>query len=179
MRHAIDTGNIIFRQKTDIDPEETAGEYHDRIKEIGASMVIKTLEAIESGNVITRDQDELMGEGEILKTAPKIKKEDCRIQWSHSAEYIFNQIRGLSPYPGAFTQLETKDGKELYLKIFKAAIKQCQCSATPGTVMTDYKTYLNICCKDACISILELQQAGKKRMLISDFLVGLNPSTLG
>ncbi len=178
LRHAIDTGNIIFREHTSIDSSETAGEYHDRLKEIGAALVIKTVNAIRAGTVITHEQQEFVNEGELLKTAPKIHKEDCRIDWSIEAEQVYNLIRGLSPYPGAFTELKTKEGKDIYLKVYKAAIKRCHCFGKPGTVMTDYKTYLHICCKDACISILELQQAGKKRMLISDFLVGLNISTL-
>ena len=178
LRHAIDTGNIIFREETAIDLNETAGEYHDRLKDIGSGLVVKTIQSIQAGNVITHDQNEYLSEGEVLKTAPKIKKEDGRINWSLEAELVYNLIKGLSPYPGAFTELKTKTGKDLYLKIFKANIKFCQCSGEPGTVMTDYKTYLNICCKDACISILELQQSGKKRMLVGDFLVGLNSSTL-
>jgi len=178
LRHAIDTGNIIFREETTIELNETAGEYHDRLKDIGSRLVVKTIQSIKAGNVITHDQDEYLSEGEVLKTAPKIKKEDGRINWSLEAELVYNLIKGLSPYPGAFTELKTKAGKDLYLKIFRAGIKYCQCSGEPGTVMTDYKTYLNICCKDACISILELQQSGKKRMLVSDFLVGLNTSTL-
>lgn len=178
LRHAIDTGNIIFREETDIDLNETAGEYHDRLKDIGSRLVVKTIQSIKAGNVITHDQDEYLSEGEVLKTAPKIKKEDGRINWFLEAELVYNLIKGLSPYPGAFTELKTKTGKDLYLKIFRAGIKYCQCSGKPGTVMTDYKTYFNICCKDACISILELQQSGKKRMLVGDFLVGLNTSTL-
>ncbi|MBE9483696.1 MAG: methionyl-tRNA formyltransferase [Bacteroidetes bacterium] len=178
LRHEIDTGSIIFREETGIDIRETAGEYHDRLMNIGASLLIKTVEAISRGNVRTFSQDELLTKGEALKKAPKIHKEDCRINWSEDAEHIYNMIRGLSPYPGAFTEIKIPDGKELYLKVFRAEIRQCQCTLEPGEVMTDYKTYFNICCKNACISLLELQQAGKKRMAIKDFLVGLIPSTL-
>lgn len=178
LRHAIDTGNIIFREETDIDPTETAGEYHDRLKELGASLVIKTVEAIQRGEADTTEQDELIAEGEELKKAPKIHKEDRRIDWSRKAEDVYNQIRGLSPSPGAFTELDTSDGKGIYLKIFRVSVKKCHCFGPPGTVMTDHKTYLRVCCRDACINILELQQAGKKRMPVGDFLVGLNTSNL-
>ncbi|MCK4568943.1 MAG: methionyl-tRNA formyltransferase [Bacteroidales bacterium] len=178
LRHEIDTGNIIFREETDIDFRETAGEYHDRLMYLGALLVIKTVEAIKEGNVKTYRQDDLLPEDETLKKAPKIHKEDCRINWSGDAENIYNHIRGLSPYPGAFTEIKTTDGKELYLKVFLAEIRQCRCDTEPGTVMTDYKTYLNVCCKNACISLLELQQSGKKRMPISEFLMGLNTSSL-
>ncbi len=179
LRHAIDTGNIIFREETDIGIAETAGSYHDRLKKLGASLVIKTVKTIEKGSVRTKDQEDLISEGEVLKTAPKIRKEDCRIDWSSDAEKIYNQIRGLSPYPGAYTEIQTPDGKDFYLKVYKAEIKKCTCEGNPGTIISDYKTYLNICCKNACISLLELQQSGKKRMSVSDFLVGLNINALG
>ena len=117
-------------------------------------------------------------EGEELKLAPKIFKEDCRIDWEKSSSEVYNLIRGLSPYPGAFTEIPLANGDSLFLKIFRAEIIECDCNSVPGTVTTDYKNYFNICCADACISILELQQAGKKRLKIKEFLVGLIPSML-
>jgi len=137
------------------------------------------VDVIQKGEVKTISQDELIKSGETIKVAPKIFKEDRRINWEWDAEKVYNLIRGLSPYPSAFTEIKTNAGESLYLKIFKAGIKYCQCSGEPGTLATDHKTYLNICCKDACISILELQQAGKKRMRVSDFLAGLDTSVLG
>ena len=178
LRQAIDTGNIIFREETGIGASETAGEYHDRLKEMGASLLVKTVEAIRIGSVRTINQDELIAEGEVLKIAPKINKEDCRIRWGNTAENVFDLIRGLSPYPGAYTEITTVEGKKLYLKIYKAVVRKCRCEGEPGTLRTDYKNYLDVCCKHDCISVLELQQAGKKRMMISDFLAGLNSNTL-
>ena len=178
LRHEIDTGNIIFREETPIGPDDTAGNYHDRLMHIGASLTLKTVEAIRDGQVNTINQNDLIVKDSVLKTAPKIHKEDCRINWSKSADEIYNMIRGLSPYPGAYTELNLPGGKQLYLKIFRAEIRQCKCSAAHGTIMTDYKSYFNICCNNACISILELQQSGKKRMKIKNFLTGLTPNVL-
>ena len=178
LQERIDTGNIIFREETRISSSETAGEYHDRLKLMGASLLVKTVEAIKSDIVVTLKQDELIDEGVSLRTAPKIFKEDCRIDWSENCEKVYNLIRGLSPFPGAFTEIPLAGGENIYLKIFRAEIKSCSCQDIPGTVMTDRKTYFNICCGDGCISVLELQQAGKKRMAISDFLIGLSPSVL-
>jgi methionyl-tRNA formyltransferase len=174
LQHAIDTGNVIFRVETDISKDENAGEYHDRLKVLGADLVIRTVEAIRTGNVNTVRQEDLLSPGEELKKAQKIYKEDCRINWEESAEKIYNQIRGLSPYPGAFTEITTADGREIYLKIFRASLKDCSSPRAPGHMKTDGKTYLNFCCGDGCISVLEVQQAGKKRMKISDFLLGLS-----
>jgi methionyl-tRNA formyltransferase len=178
LRHEIDTGNIIFREETAIAADETAGQYHDRLMEIGARLLLKTVKAIAEGQVETRSQEEFLAEGEVLKTAPKIRKEDCRINWHKDAEHVNNLIRGLSPYPGAFTELAFSGNKTLYLKIFEAKVKACSCSATPGTVMTDHKNYLDVCCGHDCISIQELQQAGKKRMPVREFLLGLNFNAL-
>lgn len=178
LQHAIDTGNIIFRQETTIPPEETAGEYHDRLMVLGADLVIQTVEAIREGGITTKDQSDFMKAGEILKTAPKLLKEDGRINWHEKAQKVFNLIRGLSPYPGAFTELNLPSGKILYLKIFCASIGNKNADSEPGTILTDYKTYFNIQCADSCISLLEVQQAGKKRMNIRDFLLGLNASML-
>lgn len=178
LRHAIDTGNIIFREETGIGAEETAGEYHDRLMLMGAGLVVRTVEAIQNNDYLVQEQSAFIQEGEQLMPAPKIGKEDCRIDWSEPAQKVFNQIRGLSPYPGAFTELDLPGGETLYLKIFRAAIKHTSSSAPPGKIFTDHKTYFNISCKKDCISILELQQAGKKRMKIKDFLLGLNVNGL-
>lgn len=178
LRQAIDTGNIIFREETGIGPDETAGEYHDRLMHLGAALVIRTVEAIRAGEAPARDQAEFLRPGEILKTAPKISKDDCRIDWSVDSNTIYNQIRGLSPFPAAFTELTLPSGKHLYLKIFRSEIQPCKLPAAPGTIITDRKNFFMISCRDACISLLEVQQAGKKKMKIHDFLLGLKNSML-
>ena len=174
LRHEIDTGNIIFRRETDIRPDETAGEYHDRLMQLGAGLVVDTTEAIRQGRVLTSNQEKFLRPGEVLKPAPKINKEDCRIDWNRYASEVYNFIRGLSPYPGAFTEITLPGGREIYLKIFRAQVLDCHCVKQAGSIISDYRTYLNICCKDACLSILELQQPGKRRMPVKDFLLGLN-----
>lgn len=179
LRHAIDTGNIIFREETAVGDHETAGELHERLKEIGANLVVRTITAIKDGNVSEADQKEFLEEGEELMTAPKIRKEDCRIDWRQDAEKIYNHIRGLSPYPGAFTELTTASGDLLYLKIYRAHIEPCDQNVKPGSIITDQKSYFKIRCQDACLGIDELQQAGKKSMKIHDFLMGLKNNSLG
>ncbi|MDT8392318.1 MAG: methionyl-tRNA formyltransferase [Bacteroidales bacterium] len=178
LRHAIDTGNIIFREETSIAPDETAGEYHDRLMHLGAALVIRTVEAIRAGEAPGRDQSEFLRPGEILKTAPKISKEDCRIDWSNDSTTIYNQIRGLSPSPAAFAELTLPSGNSLYLKIFRSEIHSCSPTHPPGAIITDHKNFFMISCRDACISLLEVQQPGKKKMKIHDFLLGLKNSML-
>jgi methionyl-tRNA formyltransferase len=178
LQERMDTGNIIFREETKISSYETAGEYHDRLKLMGASLLVKTVEAIKGEHVLTLKQDDLIDNGVVLRTAPKIFKKDCRIDWSKDCEVVYNLIRGLSPSPGAFTEIPLTGKGNIYIKIFRAEIKPCSCTNISGTVITDRKSYFNICCGDGCISVLELQQAGKRRMAIGDFLIGLSPSVL-
>jgi len=178
LQQEIDTGNIIFREETNIAADETAGQYHDRLMEMGAGLLMKTVKTIEDGSVVTRSQEEFITEGEVLKTAPKIRKEDCRINWDMDAVDVNNLIRGLSPYPTAFTELKFSGGKTIYLKIYKAVVTHCSDKQTPGTVFTDQRSYIHICCRNGCISLLELQQAGKKRMPVHEFLLGLNFNTI-
>jgi methionyl-tRNA formyltransferase len=117
----IDTGRIIYREAISIEPEETAGELHDRLMMSGAELVVRTVEAIESGNVLASMPQEVYStESMPLKPAPKIQKEDCRINWDDEAEAVTDFIRGLSPHPGAYTELKTDDGSSLYLKVFRA-----------------------------------------------------------
>jgi len=178
LQHEIDTGNIIMQRATTIGQDETAGEYHDRLMAIGAGLTVDTVKAIQDGQVNTLRQEDLMKPGEKLRTAPKIHKEDCRIDWNLPAIEVFNLIRGLSPYPGAFSEIELPGGRSIYLKIYRAAIIACDKDCLPGSLISDAGSYLYICCKDACLSLLEVQQAGKKRMPVKEFLIGLNLSNL-
>jgi len=116
----IDTGNIIFRETIAIHPEETAGELHDTLMVAGAGLVVKTIKAIESGNVPALPQNEMLyPDSKSLKMAPKIHKEDCRINWDSEALTVFNFIRGMSPHPGAHTELIASDRSSFYLKVFR------------------------------------------------------------
>lgn len=179
IREQVDTGNIIFREETSIGDHETAGQYHDRLKELGASLLIRTVEAIREGHVIARRQEEFIAEGEVLKTAPKIRKEDRRIDWNRPAGEVFNLIRGLSPDPGAHAEFPLMNSDKMYMKIYRSEVVPCDDDIPPGKVITDYKTYFYVRCSDACLSLTEVQQAGKKRLSVSQFLAGLKPGNEG
>ena len=172
LQHEIDTGKIIFREKTPIDENETAGEIHDRLMFIGAHLVLKTVQAIEQKKYPQTDQAELIANGEKEKHAPKIFKDNCIIDWNKNAMDIHNFIRGLSPYPTAFTTLCSPDNKSHSLKIFRTEKEIAKHSHVISTVVTDSKNYFKIAVIDGFISILELQLAGKKRMTVHEFLRG-------
>ena len=178
----MDTGNIMYRYDCKIGPDETVGEVHDKLMELGSMLVVNTVEALEENNVELRVQKSFIQGSEILKPAPKLTRELCHIDWRSKTRYIYNLIRGLSPYPAAFTEL-VKDDKTLQLKIYKAAkvegadymamLAQNNLeSAAPGTVLSDGKTYLAFATEDGAISATEIQLAGKKRMPVKDFLIG-------
>ncbi|HOM89355.1 MAG TPA: methionyl-tRNA formyltransferase, partial [Bacteroidia bacterium] len=171
LKHEIDTGDIILSDKVDIGPTETAGELHDRLMHIGAALVLKTVQQIEKGNLSTTPQKSITSE---LKHAPKIFKNDCIINWSDKTSTVFNQIRGLSPYPGAFTMLEDKNGKTLTLKIYSALFLESKELSETGKIISDNKSFLNITTSDGIISIKELQIEGKKRMSVEEFLRGFS-----
>ena len=159
----IDTGNIIFQEKTPIAPNQTAGELHDVLMDIGAKWVLKTVQAIEAGNCTTQPQPNLPE----LRPAPKIFTETCRINWQQPTAQVYNFVRGLSPYPAAFTTLHDK-----ILKIYQAKPIIEMYNQTAGTFVTDQKTYLHIATADGWIEVLELQMEGKKRLGVQEFLRG-------
>ncbi len=166
----IDTGGIIYRQECKIAPDDTAGDVHDKLMNIGADLVVQTVEGLIQGNVETRVQRSFIQGSEVLKPAPKLTKELCRIDWSRSSGEIYNLIRGLSPYPTAFTELMSEDGTVQSLKIYKA--EKVDMRGTPGEILTDGKTFFAIATSDGAISLKELQLAGKKRMDVKSFLLG-------
>ena len=169
----IDTGNLIFREKITIHPDETAGELHDKLMIAGAGLVVKTIRAIESGNVPVVQQNEVQDpDSGSLKIAPKIHKEDCRINWDHEAVTVFNFIRGMSPHPGAFTELVASDRSSFYLKVFRAQQEIIPHSLRPGTIECDGKTYLKVAVRNGFIQLCEVQPAGRKAMNSLDFLKG-------
>ncbi|WP_316823741.1 methionyl-tRNA formyltransferase [Pedobacter miscanthi] len=164
LKEEIDTGDIILSDSVAIADDETAGDLHDKLMVVGANLLVKTLHAIEAGEVNEQPQPQ---SGE-LKHAPKIFKEDCKIDWNNPAQQIHNLIRGLSPYPTAFTLLNDKT-----LKVFKAEIEDKEPGIAAGGFLTDGKTYLKFAAKDGFIKLLDIQYEGKKRMLIEDFLRGM------
>ena len=172
LQQEIDTGKIIFQEKTPIGENETAGEVHDTLMNIGASLVVKTVKAIEQKNYPQVDQSALIASVTELKPAPKIFKEDCKIDWSRSLDEIHNRIRGLSPYPTAFTNLVSPAGESHAVKLFISKKEPAKLSSPLGSVATDSKTYLKIAVQNGYIVIEELQLAGKKKMRIQEFLRG-------
>lgn len=165
----IDEGNILLTKTHAISREETAGELHDALLSLGTDAVKESLKLIEEGGYTLRCQGEVDGS---VPSAPKIFKEDCRICWNRPAEEIYNQIRGLSPYPGAFTMVKKAGEQEsVLLKIFKARIVSSS-SGRPGCVHSDGRHQLCIVAADACIQVEELQLFGKRRMAVKDFLMG-------
>ena len=168
LKHEIDTGNILLSEKIQISEDETAGELHDNMKEVGATLLVKTVKSMQSGNLNETDQLTITNDQlTILKHAPKIFTETCKINWNKPVDEVYNLIRGLSPYPAAFTHL---DGK--ILKIYKAKKEKGSPKSEPGNFETDKKSYLKFACADGYISIIELQLEGKKKMSIEDFLRG-------
>jgi len=167
----IDTGKILLSEKVSIGPDETAGELHDRLMRSGAGLVQKTVDRILTGTIVEISQESLTAHSADLKTAPKIFREDCRIDWSRDVLSIHNLIRGLSPYPGAFTELKTGDGLQT-LKILRAAPVKSGQHAAPGEYLTDGKSYLKIGAGNGFISLLEVQLSGRKVMNTGDFLRG-------
>ena len=178
----MDTGGIMYRYDCRIEPDETVGEVHDKLMDLGSKLVVNTVQAIIDNNVELRVQKSFIQGSEILKPAPKLTRELCHIDWNGKTKDIYNLIRGLSPYPAAFTEL-TKDEKVLQMKIYKAAKVEGEAysemlagngltSAAPGTVLSDGKTYLAVSTADGAINVTELQLSGKKRMPVKDFLIG-------
>ncbi|MBS1529061.1 MAG: methionyl-tRNA formyltransferase [Bacteroidetes bacterium] len=167
LKHDIDTGNILFTEKVTLTGQETAGELHDRLMHKGAGLLVKTVKAIESGRYTENPQASL-AESVELRHAPKIFKEDCRIDWNQPAEKIYNLIRGLSPYPTAFTVLQDK-----ILKVFRADYELAETNEQPGEFFSDNKTFLKAAAKDGFVSFKEVQLEGKKRMGIEEFLRGV------
>lgn len=168
----IDTGDILYREKLEIGDEETAGELHDRMMVQGARLVIRTLEGIFNGSAKAVAQENLSGPAQILKPAPKIFRETCRISWNMPAARIFNLIRGLSPVPAAFTGIRLKDGSTDTLKILKASVISSPVAEIPGTLVSDGRNYLRFAASDGYIDILELQLAGRKAVKTCEFLRG-------
>lgn len=170
LNEEIDKGAVIMRERVAIRPDETAGELHDELMLLGNKVVVETIRKIEQGEVHALEQD-TMEQGE-LKPAPKITKEFCNVDWKQSRQSIYNHIRGLSPYPAAHTLLRSSSDEVLELKIFACTFTPSQHESSIGSVFTDNKTFLKISVCDGFIFLSEVQQAGKKRMNIADFLRG-------
>ncbi|CAN5548524.1 methionyl-tRNA formyltransferase [soil metagenome] len=164
LKHAIDTGSIIFQEQEAIDDIDDAGSLYERLMLKGGKLVLKTVNAIQSGKYPNTPQLETSE----IKHAPKIFKETCEINWNQPSEVVRNFIRGLSPYPAAWTLLNGKN-----FKLFSSSIVHDQSKTLqPGEIKTDSKTYLCVKTSDGMLSINELQPEGKKRMKIEEFFRG-------
>lgn len=170
LQHQIDTGDILLQQKIYIGEDETAGELHDRMKEIGADLLVKTIDGLADETLKHIPQSSLSpngGESERGLHAPKLSTETSKINWNKNVDEVYNLIRGLSPYPAAFTILNGKT-----LKIYKAKKEIINLEIASGENKTDRKTFLKFACADGYISITELQLEGKKKMTVEEFLRG-------
>jgi methionyl-tRNA formyltransferase len=168
IRHQIDTGSILFQEKEPIHPEDNAGSLYERLMHKGSKLVLKTVEAIASEDYQLHPQDE----GAALKSAPKIHRDTCKIDWNQPAETVRNFVRGLSPYPAAWTTLDTRGGEKV-CKIY-AVINtgDKNPNLAPGHYITDNSNFIHIQTQDYLISIDELQIEGRKRMSVEEFLRG-------
>ncbi|MFT4736024.1 MAG: methionyl-tRNA formyltransferase [Cyclobacteriaceae bacterium] len=161
LKHEIDTGSILFQEAEKINPTDSVGEVYTRLMNKGASLTVKTLKAIESGQYTETPQSN----SEDLKHAPKIFKEDCQINWNQPSNQVFNFIRGLSPYPAAWTTMHEKQ-----IKLFKTELVSQKLPV--GSFRSDGKTFMHIGTLDGALSILELQLEGKRKITIDEMLRG-------
>jgi methionyl-tRNA formyltransferase len=166
LQEKVDTGNLILQEKIPIHDDDDAGTVHDKLSRVGADLVLQTVQRIERGTAVTVSQDD-----SLASPAPKIFKEDCRIRWNSPALAVHNLVRGLSPYPTAFTM---HGGKAL--KIFKSQVLDAAAGAEPGTVTVTPRS-LHVAMTDTMLAITELQQEGRRRMHVEEFLRGYRIST--
>lgn len=171
LKHEIDTGAVIRQVRVPVSDTDCVGDVHDRLMLLGGRVVCETVDAIIDGTAEATPQ-ELMTTEE-LRPAPKIFKDTCRIEWECPTKRVYDFIRGLSPYPAAWTTLVTPEGTEMVVKIYKASIASASKEGLPcGTIVTDGKRYINVYTLDGVLSLRTLQLAGKKRMGVEDFLRG-------
>ena len=167
LQQEIDTGDLILQKRTPITDDDNAGTIHDRLMSIGAAAVVETVDCIIAGNAPKTPQPQ----GVTLKSAPKIFKETCRVDWTQSCHQIFNFVRGLSPYPAAWSVLHTDD-KTIDIKLFEVTREPAAHTLQAGQVVCDGKNYLKVAVADGFVKIESLQPAGKKRMSAADWLRG-------
>ena len=162
LKHAIDTGDILLQRRLSISASDTAGDIHDRMMELGAQAVLETVHGLVSGVMEPVEQDD-----SIASTAPKIFHETCRIDFDCHVDEVYNFIRGLSPYPTAWTSIDGKLTKVL-------SVAKSEQSGQSGQIITDNKNYLLVACATGSVQIIRLQQEGKKKMEVKDFLNGVS-----
>jgi methionyl-tRNA formyltransferase len=171
INHEIDKGSIIYTRETPIGENETAGELHDRLMQIGAELVVSTIKGIISSNVVPVEQSLATIEKQ-LKPAPKIFRENCRIEWNRGTGNLHNFVRGLSPYPAAWTELASPGNEPQIVKIYKTLPLRQIHQFEPGKIVTDGKSFLHVAVKDGYLKVESLQLQAKKQMNTSEFLRG-------
>jgi len=165
IKHEIDTGDMLLQSKLPIGPSETTGEVHDRMMQLGAEVVLKSVQTIEKGNYQLREQDH-----SLASKAPKIFRDTCEIDFAQTSQQVFNFVRGLNPYPAAWTIFE---GTEM--KIYRTKMEIIPHQLQPGEWISDFKKYLKIATNDGFLEVLEVKIQGKRKMEIKDFLNGFHP----
>lgn len=171
LKHEIDTGEIIDQVRVPIADTDNVGVVYDRLMMLGGDLVLKTVDAILAGNVKTIPQ-EMLSSTEPLRPAPKIFKDTCHIDWTKGVKPVYDFIRGLSPYPAAWTELCEPDSSPVTMKIYESSKEFVEHTFAPGTILTDKKTYFKVASTDGFVHLLSVQLAGKKRMNVTDFLRG-------
>lgn len=162
IREQIDTGDVLLQHRMPIGENETAGDVHDRMMSEGAQLVLETVKLIESGNYTLQQQDD-----RLASPAPKLNRDMCRIDWDQEVNDVHNFVRGLSPWPAAWTLMDDRQ-----LKIIRSRAELAGHELTPGTVVTDEKTYFKVAARSGYLQVEELQLAGRRRMQIEEFLRG-------
>ena len=174
LKHEIDTGDVIYRDVVAIDENDNAGTLHDKLMLQGGETVVRTVEAIVNGKAEAVAQDTMFADEQELRPAPKIFRDTCRIDWSRDVCGVYDFVRGMSPYPAAWLELEDTEGKNVAVKVYTVAKEFAEHGYSVGTLLTDNKSYAKIAVKGGYVSLVDVQLAGKKRMPIADLLRGFS-----
>jgi methionyl-tRNA formyltransferase len=172
LKHEIDTGEVIQQERVPISDTDNVGDVHDKLMTLGGRLVVETVDAIIAGTVRSIPQEQMAAPDEELRPAPKIFKETCHIDWSQPAKRVYDFVRGLSPYPAAWTELRNASGEEVVVKVFETEKIPASHSHPVGTQLTDGKHYLRIAVPDGYVGIKSLQLPGKKRLQTEELLRG-------
>lgn len=172
LQQQIDTGQVLMRDKVSIGENTTAGELHDELMNVGANLLWESVKKIQHAYESKVPLEFFPQDEKQVSHAPKIFKQDCKIDWSKPAQQVHNLIRGLSPFPGTYATLNNGDGLEKQLKIFGTEMEGEKCVGTNGSLITDNQTFIKVCCSGQVLAIKSLQLEGKKRMDVASFLKG-------
>ncbi|MBQ3121651.1 MAG: methionyl-tRNA formyltransferase [Bacteroidaceae bacterium] len=172
LKHEIDTGDVIMQRKVEITETDDAGTLHDKLMFIGSETVVDTVLSIVRGEAVARTQASIF-DGE-LRPAPKIFRDTCRIDWNKGCEELYNFVRGLSPYPAAWTDLTDGEGNITTIKVYETKKEICQVNESIGTILSDGKSYIKVAIADGYLHLTSLQIPGKKRMPVADLLRGFS-----